>query len=159
MKTFYKVICRCANQKKNSHNTEGNKTLNNCNNSELNHFLSSIHEHSMSCRGCTTSAFVRYRAATCAIYRVNQIKNRLTVFFGSKGRQMIESFRLFTKEDIKCLFTVISLYNPIDLTPAVIAYDKDVWWSVVYHFGSISECIRNLFVEEVAQALLLSFHL
>jgi hypothetical protein len=33
-----------------------------------------------------------------------------------------------------------------------------VWWSIVYHYGSVSEGLRQIFEAGVAEAIILSFH-
>ena len=151
LRTSYKCLCRC--------NANGPAEL-----------LAGAHHHPTSCISCMTSAFVRYAAACCSIYTMgdrhgtttetassNQ-SNRIQVTFGSEGRMMEEKFRLYTKEDVRCLFVVLGLNNPGDLHPVIVAYDLDVWWSIVYHYGSVSEGLRQIFEAGVAEAIILSFH-
>jgi hypothetical protein len=151
LRTSYKCLCRC--------NANGPAEL-----------LAGAHHHPTSCISCMTSAFVRYAAACCSIFTMgdqhgtttetassNQ-SNRIQVTFGSEGRMMEEKFRLYTKEDVRCLFVVLGLNNPGDLHPVIVAYDLDVWWSIVYHYGSVSEGLRQIFEAGVAEAIILSFH-
>ena len=144
----FKSICRCIAR---SHSVQVD---------EIDHVFTGAHRNPIACMSCTTSAFVRYRAANCATsytFQCCKNTNRMQVRFGSIDKQMVELFRLYSKEDMRCMFIVLGLYNACDLHPVVVAFDVDVWWSVVFHFGSVAEGLRAVFVKEVANSIVLSF--
>jgi len=148
-RTKYKFICRCVSRAPKHVVVD-----------DVDSVFTGAHRHPLACLSCTTSAFVRYRAATSTLFKITPCEgsNRWSVIFGTEHRRMTEKIRLYTKEDIRCILLVLGLHNPSDLHPVIMSYDVDIWWSVVAHFGSVAQGLRDVFQKEVAQALVLSFY-
>ena len=155
-RSSYKFICRCVARTNQRNPAE-----------DMDHCFTGAHRHQVACLSCTTSAFVRYRAVACLMFDVQPFKPRtdfagkttttmrMTALLGNNDHVMCEQFRLYTKEDVRCLLLLMGMFNPSNLHPILLAHDVDVWWSICIHYGSVTGGLRQIFVKEIADALVL----
>ena len=104
------------------------------------------------CRGCFMTGMNRVRAvASQACFlsfdRINQRDNNIV--FGviyqedNYGKKMFEVYHQSCKEEVSTALKLLFLHSA-DIDPRMICLNLDLYWSIIWYYGSVTEALRQV---------------
>merc|ERR1719186_350969 len=99
------------------------------------------------CEVCCRDAIQRLRAVANGLYSIST--NQLIPNYGYAARYVNEYgvivqdvFKTYSKPDVRQVLQCL-MSNPVDLHPAAVAEDQNLFWPIVWYWGSVFHAVQD----------------